>query len=144
MFIGNKMGVKNVFFYAILGIFGVWICFLLSGVHATIAAVLSAFMIPADMKIKENYFIQKTKSYLDQFRNIDPNNQIPTLTNEQLHLLEEMKMNTNRAIPLLQRLEHAMHPFVSFFVIPIFALANAGVALDIDIDTLLVRILLLV
>ena len=136
MFIGNKMGVKNVSFYAILGIFGVWICFLLSGVHATIAAVLAAFMIPADMKIKENYFIQKTKSYLDQFRKIDPNNNIPTLTNEQLHLLEEIKINTNRAIPLLQRLEHAMHPFVSFLVIPVFALANAGVALDIDMDTL--------
>ena len=136
LLIGNKLGVKNIMFYAIFGIFGVWVSFLLSGVHATIAAVLAAFMIPADVKIKENYFVQKLKFYLDKFQNIDPKDEVPTLTNEQLHILEEIKTNTNQAIPLLQRLEHSMHPFVTFFIIPIFALANAGVSLDIDIDSL--------
>src|SRR5690606_33619035 len=49
MYIGNKMGIRNILFYAIIGIVGVWTAFLLSGVHATIAAVLAAFTIPADM-----------------------------------------------------------------------------------------------
>lgn len=136
MYIGNKMGIRNILFYAILGIMGVWAAFLLSGVHATIAAVLAAFTIPADIKIKENIYIRKTQDYLNKFKNIDPNNKIPTLTEEQLHILEGVKKDTNQVIPPLQRLEHAMQPFVTFIIIPIFALANAGISIDIDMKQL--------
>lgn len=136
MYIGNKMGVRSILFYAVLGICGVWTSFLLSGVHATIAAVLAAFTIPADVKIKEDVFIERIKKHLGRFANADPTNK-PTLTNEQLHILENIHTDTNNAIPPLQKLEHAMHPFVTFIIIPIFALANAGVSiLDIDVDKL--------
>src|SRR5690606_31120023 len=135
MYLGNKMGIRNIIFYAFLGILGDWTCFLLSGVHATIAAVLAAFMIPADVRIKEAYLVRKIKNSLDQFTQIDPNDKIPTLTNEQLHLLEHIKTDLHKATPPLQRLEHALHPLVSFLTIPIFALANAGVrVIDIDFD----------
>jgi len=138
MYIGNKMGVRSILFYALLGIGGVWTAFLLSGVHATIASVLAAFMIPANVKIKESVFIARIKKHLGRFANADPNNKVPTLTNEQLHILEKVNVDTNHAIPPLQKLEHAMHPFVTFVIIPIFALANAGVSvLDIDMETLL-------
>jgi NhaA family Na+:H+ antiporter len=136
MFVGNKMGVRSVLFYAIFGILGVWTPFLLSGVHATIAAVIAAFMIPADVKIREDLFVKRITDYLNKFRGIDKKDEIPTLTNNQLHLLTEIKTDTNKAIPPLQRLEHAMHPLVTFIIIPIFALANAGVSLNIDIDQL--------
>lgn len=132
MYIGNKMGVRSILFYALLGIVGVWTAFLLSGVHATISAVLAAFMIPADVKIKENLFVSKIQNYLNRFKSVDPDDTIPTLTNEQLHILEDMQNDTRDAIPPLQRLEHSMHPFVTFLIIPIFALANAGVSLAID------------
>lgn len=136
MFIGNRMGIRNIVFYAILGIGGVWTLFLLSGVHATIAAVLAAFMIPADVKIKENTFIARLKKHLSQFKNADPNN-LPTVTNEQLYIIERISRDNKKATPPLQRLEHAMHPFVTFIIIPIFALANAGVSvLDIDMRIL--------
>lgn len=138
MYIGNKMGVRSIIFYAILGIGGVWVAFLLSGVHATIASVLAAFTIPADVKIKENEFIARIKKHLSRFSNADPDNASPTLTNEQLHILDQIKIDTDKAIPPLQKLEHAMHPFVSFIIIPIFALANAGVTfIDISVDQLL-------
>ncbi|HUN04927.1 MAG TPA: Na+/H+ antiporter NhaA, partial [Niabella sp.] len=131
MYLGNKMGVRSILFYAIIGIIGVWTTFLLSGVHATIAAVLAAFTIPADVKIKEGLYVSEIK------RDADSNNEIPTLTNEQLHLLDEIKEDTDRAIPPLQKLEHAMHPLVTFIIIPIFALANAGVSfLDINLNEL--------
>lgn len=137
MYLGNKAGVRNILFYAIIGIGGVWAAFLLSGVHATIAAVLAAFMIPANVRLKESTYIRSIQHSLDQFRGIDPNDSIPTLTNEQLHLLDEVRENTRKAIPPLQRLEHSMHPFVTFVVIPIFALANAGVSvLGINMDEL--------
>lgn len=132
MFIGNKIGIRNIIFYGVLGIAGVWASFLLSGVHATIAAVIAAFMIPADVKIKENVYVEHVQNYLKKFKAIDPNNAIPTLTETQLHLLEEIRTDTKKAIPPLQRLEHAMHPFVNFLVLPLFALANAGVSLNID------------
>ncbi|MEZ5037940.1 MAG: Na+/H+ antiporter NhaA [Chitinophagales bacterium] len=136
MYIGNKMGIRNVLFYAIIGIVGVWTAFLLSGVHATIASVLAAFTIPTDMKIKENLYITKIQNYLTKFKTIDPNDKIPTLTNEQLHILDKVKKDTNEIIPPLQRLEHAMHPMVTFLIIPIFALANAGVSVAIDFEQL--------
>lgn len=136
MYIGNKIGVRNVLFYAIIGILGVWTAFLLSGVHATIASVLAAFTIPADMKIKESLYITKIQNYLTKFKSIDPNDKMRTLTNEQLHILDEVKKDTNDIIPPLQRLEHVMHPFVTFIIIPIFALANAGVSVAIDFEQL--------
>lgn len=136
MYIGNKMGVRSILFYALLGIVGVWTAFLLSGVHATISAVLAAFMIPADVKIKENVFITKIQHYLNKFKAVDPDDSIPTLTNKQLHILEGIQNDTRDAIPPLQRLEHSMHPFVTFLIIPIFALSNAGVSLAIDAETL--------
>lgn len=135
MFIGNKMGIRNILFYAIIGIVGVWIAFLLSGVHATIAAVLAAFVIPANVGIKENIFIERIKNSINKFKDILPNDKV-TLTDEQIHQLEIIKKDTNCAIPPLQRLEHAMHPMVTFIVLPIFALANAGVSMNVDVQEL--------
>lgn len=136
MYIGNKLGVRSILFYAILGIGGVWTTFLLSGVHATIAAVLAAFTIPADVKINEQLFNNKIQSLLNKFKEIDPDSSKPTLTNDQLHVLEKIQNITVEATPPLQRLEHGMHPMVTFIIIPIFALANAGVSLSIDAESL--------
>lgn len=137
MYAGNKLGIRNILFYAILGIIGVWTAFLLSGVHATIAAVLAAFTIPADVKIKEPIFIDRIKKHLQDFSSVDPNDRIPTLTNQQLHIIEELQKDSDKALPPLQKLEHVLHPIVTFLIIPIFALANAGVSLlSIDPDQL--------
>ncbi|NLJ14728.1 MAG: Na+/H+ antiporter NhaA, partial [Ignavibacteria bacterium] len=133
MLIGNKMGVRNILFYAILGIGGVWIAFLLSGVHATIASVLAAFTIPADVSIKESTYINRVKQSITKLQNITSTN-ASILTTAQVHVLEAIKKDTNSAIPPLQRLEHAMQPFVTFIVLPIFALANAGVSLGVDVQ----------
>lgn len=137
MFIGNRMGIRNIIFYAIFGIAGVWIAFMLSGVHATIAAVLAAFTIPSDMRIKENTYIKIIQDFLVSFKKLDPNEEIPNLTNEQIHIIGEARKDTKNMIPPLQRLEHSMHPFVTFLIIPIFAFSNAGISLDIDFKQLL-------
>ncbi len=134
MYAGNRLGIRNVLFYAILGILGVWVAFLLSGVHATIAAVLAAFTIPADIRVPEPVYFKKVSGYLGQFKSIDPRDRTPVLTPEQLHLLEQVHAATTNAMPPLQRLEHAMHPFVTFVVLPVFALANAGVTMEGDMS----------
>lgn len=136
MYVANRIGVRNILFYAILGIGGVWLAFLMSGVHATIAAVLAAFMIPADVRIKESTFLKKIRHHLNQFEEIDPNDETPTLTGDQVEILSETSKDINDAVPPLQRLEHTMHPYVTYLVLPIFALANAGVSLAIDFEEL--------
>ena len=132
LFLCNKLGFRSILLFVIVGIFGVWLPFLLSGVHATIAAVLVAFTIPAYSRIDENIFISKVQHYLSQFKNLDSNDN-PILTEDQLHVLEEVKTTTEDAISPLHRLEHSLHSFVSFIVMPIFAFANAGVTFSSDI-----------
>lgn len=140
MFLGNRLGIRSIFYYAILGIVGVWTAFLLSGIHATIAAVLAAFMIPADVKIKERIYIARIKKHLNRFIHTDPDDNVPTLTQKQLNIMEGINLDTKRAMPPLQRLEHALHPIVNFIILPIFALANAGVTvMDFEIGELFVN-----
>ena len=131
LILSNVLGVRSTVYYGILGIGGLWMAFLLSGVHATIAGVLAAFTIPATVRIDEIGFVEKMKMYIEKFKNADPNG-APTVTPKQLHILEDMRTLSKLAMTPLQRLEHGMHPFVTYIVMPIFALANAGVTLSTE------------
>lgn len=136
MFIGNRLGVKNVLFYGLLGIGGVWVSFLTSGIHATISAVLAAMVIPADSRIPEAAFIARIKKLTRQFERAGSND-VRTLEPDQLKILAKVQQDSAQAIPPLQQLEHQLHPFVSFVVMPIFALANAGISFaDMDVQVL--------
>ena len=127
--ISNIIGIRNTMYYAIIGIGGLWLAFLMSGVHATIAAVLAAMTIPADVKITEKFYSEKLKNLLVKFEKAIPNNK-STLTNDQLHIIDDVRSYSIKALTPLQKLEHAMHPFVAFVVMPIFAFSNAGVVLS--------------
>ena len=127
MFIGNRLGIKSLFFYAVLGIGGVWVTFLLSGIHATIAAVLAAFMIPADAKINESVYLKRIKKLTRRFEKEEAN-EVRTLEEGQVDVLTHIQHDTEIAIPLLQQLEHKMSPIVTFLIMPIFAIANAGIS----------------
>lgn len=126
LLLANRLGVRNTAFYGIVGVSGVWLSFLLSGVHATIAAVLIAFTIPSRTKIEESEFAVKMKEDLSDFETAE-GNEFSTLTSEQLHLLERMNRNIDAALTPSQKLEHKLHPIVAFLILPIFAFANAGV-----------------
>ena len=127
MLIGNRLGIKSLFFYAVLGIGGVWVTFLLSGIHATIAAVLAAFMIPADAKINESVYLKRIKRLTRRFEKEEAN-EVRTLEEGQVDVLTHIQHDTTIAIPLLQQLEHKMSPIVTFLIMPIFAIANAGIS----------------
>jgi NhaA family Na+:H+ antiporter len=123
----NLLGIRNTLFYGIVGIGGLWTAFLMSGVHATIAAVLAAFTIPAYTAVDESYFSMKMNQLIDRFNKEKPNKK-STVTDEQLHLIERIRRLTYQAATPLQSLEYHMHPLVAFLVMPIFALANAGIS----------------
>lgn len=128
----NLLGVRNVVFYGIVGIGGLWLAFLLSGIHATIAGVLAALTIPANVKISDQNFVTKMQRLIRRFDHAEKN-EVSLVTDEQLEVLEEIRYYAKVALTPLQRLEHAMHPLVAFVVMPIFALANAGVTFSGDI-----------
>lgn len=125
MFAANKAGVRNTAFYAVMGFGTLWLAFLMSGVHPTIAAVLAAFTVPANVKLQEDAYVSKLDNLMLRYREAKPNG-LPTVTQEQQHILEDIRESSLHALTPLQRLEHALHPFVSLFVMPVFALCNAG------------------
>lgn len=129
--VANLTGVRSTLFYGLIGIGGLWLAFLMSGVHATIAGVLAAFTIPANVKVTETYYSKILTDLLDRFKAAKPN-ALRTVTKEQFNILENIQKFSNSALTPLQRLEHRLHPIVAFLVMPVFALANAGVTLGTD------------
>lgn len=132
LIVANRTGVRHPVFYGMFGIGGLWVAFLMSGVHATIAAVLAAFTIPATVKVSDITYITRLGELKEAFRKAKTNN-VPTVSSEQLHVIEEVRTLSKKALTPLQQLEHAMHPLVAFVIMPVFALANAGVTLSGDV-----------
>ncbi len=125
----NRLGVRRTTFYAVVGLAGVWLSFFYSGVHATIAGVLIAFAIPARPKVYETAFIDRLSRLLNAFNSARPNDN-KLLTSRQAHLVENIEKLSNEAHTPLQKLEHSLHPVVAFMILPLFALANAGVRIE--------------
>jgi NhaA family Na+:H+ antiporter len=124
----NRAGVRRTWPYALIGA-AVWVAFLKSGVHATIAGVLVAMTIPARREIDAPQFLDRAERLLGEFReDVVPGRCAPTADQrDALHSLEQV---TEQLGTPLVRLEHALHPWVAFFIMPVFALANAGVAVE--------------
>ena len=124
----NLIGVGRTLVYALLGI-GLWLAFLLSGIHATVAGVLLAFTVPASSFINPAAFVERGRYVLDRFEQAGEKGE-NVLTNEDRQAaLHALNRATYKLEPPLHELEHALHPWVAFAVVPLFALANAGVPL---------------
>lgn len=127
LFLIARAGVRSVWFFILPGLV-VWFFFLKSGVHATIAGVLLAFVIPARTTIDTDGFFKKMSGYLADFRdNGEPGTHI--LKNpERQASLHHMRETADAIETPLEKIEHALLPIVSFLIMPVFALANAGVS----------------
>lgn len=124
----NRLGVKHWLPYAILGLV-VWLAFLQSGVHATIAGVLAAMTIPAKGRIEPVDLVDRSRAIVGQLETACAMGG-DLLTNEdQWAAVQALETVVVRTEGPLQRLEQALHPWVTFLVVPLFALANAGVDL---------------
>ena len=129
MILLRKFNVYKMRYYLILSII-IWILFLYSGIHATIAGVLIALTIPSTPRYTKRYFLYKTQFYLDSFRQHNRDG-VEILSNKkQLEDIETIRQIAVNAISPSQRLEYALHHMVSFFIMPIFALANAGIRIE--------------
>jgi len=123
----NLKGVKSLWPYLLLGI-ALWVYIHAIGIHATIAGVLLAFAIPISSKIEEEKFIANSKKAIDEFeKHID---NIPVLNHHQIDALENIAYGYDKVQNPLVKLEHQLHGFSAFFIMPLFAFANAGVVID--------------
>ena len=137
LMIGNLLGIRGILFYLIIGI-AVWAGFLFSGVHATIAGVLVAFTMPARTKINETEYVGNVRKYIADFENAIPQNGSLT-TSEQHQTIEKIKKLSTDAETPLQKIEYALHPWVAFVIMPLFALANSGMHIGGDFLSSLVN-----
>ncbi len=130
----NRAGVRNPWMYAGIGL-ALWAAVLAAGVHGTVAGVLLAMTIPVRTQINEAAFVRRTRQALADFgaaaeaTALDPD--ITVLSNTDHHTaVEELETLCEHVQPPLIRLEHALHGIVSFGIMPLFAISNAGVSLS--------------
>lgn len=125
----KRLNVYQMRYYLLLSIV-LWILFLYSGIHATIAGVLIALTIPATPRFTKRYYSYKSQYYLAAFSHHDRDG-VEVLSNRrQLQDIEKLRRVAANAISPSQRLEYALHHVVAFFIMPVFALANAGVKIS--------------
>jgi len=128
----NRFGIKNLFWYLLGGI-ALWYCFLNSGVHPTIAGVLFAVTIPVKPKLDSKILKERTARNVAALEETDIENRDPLQDIRQRKILQAMKKDTENSNPPLLKLENALIDFNVFFIIPVFAIANAGVKLDVSL-----------
>ncbi len=127
----NRLGVRNLLVYIILGT-ALWLAFLKSGVHATVAGVILAFVIPATSRYNTKEFLESGKELLDEFDKEGEEGPNVLANEERQNIVMTLESTCSKVLTPLQRFEHALNPWVSFFIMPVFALANAGVPLQQD------------
>ena len=117
----------------------IWLLFLKSGIHPTLAGVLLAFSVPIRQKINTPAFIDNLVAITSNIKEAVISKK-PILSKEQIQQIDDLEDWTSRYQSPLQHMEHSLHGWVAYLVIPIFALANAGVVIssDLNINTLLV------
>lgn len=131
MVLGNIFKCRAKSFYVIIGLV-LWFTMLNSGIHATIAGVITAFCIPATLKNGTGHYLERIRQNVNKFPVIDIDEQHNTivLTNEQIHTLKSIESAADKMISPLQDLEDNLHGLINMFIIPLFAFANAGIDLS--------------
>ncbi len=109
---------------------GVWLGVFASGVHATVAGILVAMVIPVRARVEPARFLAAARERLAQLERARFTRESMIDDHEQLDAIESLHECTADMLPTGLRLEHALHPIQAFFILPVFALANAGVAID--------------
>ena len=125
----KRLGEKRMFHYLVPAIL-VWVLFYYSGIHATMSGVVMAFLIPMEPRYNKAKFHRRNHILWEGLvasEHIDTGEPFPN--GPQRHFLRHLSGLSIRSIGPSYRLEHLLNPFVNFLIMPVFALANAGVTI---------------
>ncbi len=127
----NQGGIRHPLPYTLVGII-LWYVVLISGVHATIAGILLAIAIPAKAVYGPEHFHRRiaelSAAFGEERRDADTPND-PFSNHQMASIAITMEHMANAAQSPLQRMEHSLNPWVTFIIIPMFVLSNAGIDL---------------
>ena len=131
MVLANYFKCRSKACFVLIGLV-LWYTMLNSGIHATIAGVITAFCIPATLKKGTGHYLERIREHVNKFPVIDVDERHNTivLTNEEIHTLKSIESAADKMISPLQDLEDNLHFMINFVVIPLFAFANAGICLE--------------
>ena len=124
----NRSGIRHTLPYLLVGL-PFWYFVILSGIHATVAGIFLAFTIPARGRILPDELADNLSAHGQHLRDtITHSKHLNPLVNGQLAgIIQDIRNLSVAALAPQQRLEHAIQPWVTFAVLPVFALANAGI-----------------
>lgn len=123
----NRLGIRQIPAYVVVGAL-IWLAFLFSGVHPTISGVLLGLLTPASAWIGDRAFLDVVTSVPDRLKGLTTS----LASKGKSEHVQSLISTAKETISPLERLEVSLHPWVAFFIMPVFALANAGVPLAID------------
>ncbi len=126
--VANRLGIRTPVVYAIIGAC-LWLMLLKSGVHATIGGVLLALTIPARVRIRGSRFTTFARESIDNFEAAGGGADEILSNPERQSVVHALEVACADVLTPLNRLEYGLHGWVAFAIMPIFALANAGLSL---------------
>lgn len=125
----NKLHEKRPVMYLIPSVV-LWVLFYYAGIHATMAGVVMAFLIPATPRYTKQYYYRKRDYWrrkLEEYDSVEEPGGFPN--GPQRHVLRKLSQTSRNLISMSYAQEHALSPWVNFLIMPLFALANAGVTI---------------
>ena len=124
----GRIGVRRIWLYMV-GLFFVWFFFLQSGIHTTIAGVMVALTVPMTTSVSRHQLsnLAGTVSKMLPHTEDAQKGQTTHLDGADIALINSLRQSATRAIPPVQRLEHALTSWVNYLILPIFAFVNAGI-----------------
>ena len=122
----RRIGEKRMFPYLVCA-FAVWVLFYYSGIHATMSGVVMAFLIPSAPRFTKAQYYRKRRVLIGQLDSLNGLDDERFPNGPQKHYLRKLHAVASGTMDMSYRVEHALSPWVNFLIMPIFALANAGV-----------------
>jgi len=112
----------------------IWFLFLKSGIHPTIAGVLLAFTIPIKRRLNIKSFSHQLNSIFNKIKNVNDDDEKHLLTKDEMKCIDNLDDLSFEVRSPLQHLEYKLHSLIAYFILPIFAFANAGVVISTNYD----------